>query len=85
MKQRSDLSHHIWTVPETVRRACSRRDVAPRLECCAHGGAAPLCAPQIAHLSRLVALAPGDLLFMGTPEGVGPVRRGDVLEAAIDG
>ena len=32
-----------------------------------------------------MALAPGDLLFMGTPEGVGPVVRGDVLEAAIDG
>ena len=47
-----------------------------------------LCAPpprQISYLSRLVALAPGDLLFMGTPEGVGPVARGDVLEAAIDG
>ena len=40
---------------------------------------------QIAHLSRLVALAPGDLLFMGTPEGVGAVVRGDVVEAAIDG
>ena len=47
-----------------------------------------LCAPpprQISYLSRLVALAPGDLLFMGTPEGVGPVARGDVLEPAIDG
>ena len=49
---------------------------------CAHASAWP---SQIAHLSRLVALAPGDLLFMGTPEGVGPVTRGDVLEAAIDG
>ena len=48
--------------------------------------AAPAAAAfQISYLSRLVALAPGDLLFMGTPEGVGPVVRGDVLEAAIDG
>jgi hypothetical protein len=41
--------------------------------------------PQIAHLSRLVRLAPGDLIMMGTPEGVGPVVRGDTLHAAIDG
>ncbi|MGE4480743.1 fumarylacetoacetate hydrolase family protein [Acidocella sp.] len=39
----------------------------------------------IACLSRLVALAPGDLIFTGTPEGVGPLRRGDVLEGAIAG
>jgi hypothetical protein len=32
-----------------------------------------------------VRLAPGDLIFMGTPEGVGPVVRGDTVEAAIDG
>ncbi len=37
------------------------------------------------HLSRLVRLAPGDLLFMGTPEGVGAVARGDEVHAAIDG
>ena len=42
-------------------------------------------AAQIAHLSRLVALAPGDLIFMGTPEGVGRVAAGDSIEAAIDG
>ena len=39
----------------------------------------------IAHLSRLVTLAPGDLIFTGTPEGVGPVVRGDRLDGAIDG
>jgi fumarylpyruvate hydrolase len=32
-----------------------------------------------------VALAPGDLIFMGTPEGVGPVIPGDSVEATIDG
>ncbi|MBV9755678.1 MAG: fumarylacetoacetate hydrolase family protein [Alphaproteobacteria bacterium] len=39
----------------------------------------------IAHLSRLIRLAPGDLIFTGTPEGVGPVRRGDRLEGRIEG
>jgi len=39
----------------------------------------------IAALSRLITLAPGDLIFTGTPEGVGPVVRGDRLEGAIDG
>ncbi|HMM55827.1 MAG TPA: fumarylacetoacetate hydrolase family protein [Candidatus Desulfobacillus sp.] len=39
----------------------------------------------IAHLSQYFRLAPGDLIFTGTPEGVGPVRRGDLLRAGIDG
>ena len=33
----------------------------------------------IAELSALFALQPGDLIFTGTPAGVGPVHRGDVL------
>ena len=42
--------------------------------------------PQmIAILSRLFELNPGDLIFTGTPAGVGPVKRGDVLEGAIEG
>ncbi len=39
----------------------------------------------ISALSRLVRLAPGDLIFTGTPEGVGPVVRGDLLEGEIAG
>jgi fumarylpyruvate hydrolase len=39
----------------------------------------------IAHLSRLFTLAPGDLIFTGTPAGVGPVERGDVLDGQIEG
>mgnify|MGYP001806113490 CR=1 FL=1 len=39
----------------------------------------------IAALSRLVTLAPGDLLYTGTPEGVGPVKPGDRLEGSIAG
>ena len=39
----------------------------------------------VAHLSGFYHLQPGDLIYTGTPEGVGPVRPGDVLEGAIDG
>ncbi len=42
---------------------------------------------DVAHLvalaSRLVTLERGDLLFTGTPEGVGPIVPGDVLEASL--
>ena len=40
---------------------------------------------QIAYLSKLVTLQPGDLIFTGTPAGVGPVNPGDRLEGHIDG
>ncbi len=39
----------------------------------------------IARLSREVTLHPGDLLFTGTPAGVGPLAVGDRVEARIDG
>ncbi len=39
----------------------------------------------IATLSRLFTLMPGDLIFTGTPEGVGAVLDGDLLEATIEG
>lgn len=39
----------------------------------------------ISHLSRYYHLMPGDLIFTGTPAGVGPVVAGDVLEGSIDG
>ncbi|MGN6390145.1 MAG: fumarylacetoacetate hydrolase family protein [Burkholderiaceae bacterium] len=42
-------------------------------------------AETIEHLSRHFTLQPGDLIFTGTPEGVAAVRRGDLLEGAIDG
>lgn len=38
----------------------------------------------IAFLSTLVRLAPGDLIFTGTPSGVGPVMRGDRLAGFIE-
>jgi len=42
--------------------------------------------PEVmAHLSTFYHLHPGDLIYTGTPEGVGPVNTGDVLEGAIEG
>jgi len=55
VKQDSDLSKLIWSVPEII-----------------------------ATLSQSMALAPGDLIMTGTPEGVGPVMRGDVMTGGID-
>ena len=39
----------------------------------------------ICYLSGLVELQPGDLIYMGTPDGVGPVIAGDVMDGHIDG
>ncbi|QYY34223.1 fumarylacetoacetate hydrolase family protein (plasmid) [Cupriavidus pinatubonensis] len=39
----------------------------------------------IANLSTLFELRPGDLVFTGTPEGVGPVRSGDVMRGGVAG
>jgi len=40
---------------------------------------------QIAYLSGLLTLQPGDLIFSGTPSGVGPISKGDKLEGHVDG
>jgi fumarylpyruvate hydrolase len=42
-------------------------------------------AEVIAELSTYVALAPGDLIFTGTPAGVGPIRRGETVRGMIAG
>ena len=39
----------------------------------------------VADLSRYYHLQPGDLIFTGTPEGVGPVLPGDRLEGQVEG
>lgn len=39
----------------------------------------------VAHLSGFYHLRPGDLIFTGTPAGVGPVAPNDLLEGAIEG
>jgi 2-keto-4-pentenoate hydratase/2-oxohepta-3-ene-1,7-dioic acid hydratase in catechol pathway len=42
-------------------------------------------AEQVANLSRAFELMPGDIIYSGTPENVGPVVKGDVMDAHIDG
>ena len=41
-------------------------------------------AEQIAYASRFYTLYPGDLIYTGTPSGVGPIRGGDVIRAEIE-
>ena len=55
-RQRSGITHLIWSVPEVI-----------------------------AHLSMYFTLEPGDLIYTGTPEGVGAVTRGQVLHGGVDG
>lgn len=54
-KQRSDVSHLIWSVAETI-----------------------------ADLSKFFRLEPGDVIYTGTPEGVGPVNVGEVMTVGIE-
>ena len=56
VKQKSDISHLIWSVNETI-----------------------------AKLSTLFELHAGDLIFSGTPDGVGPVKVGDTMHGFIQG
>ena len=42
-------------------------------------------AEQISELSMANELFPGDIIYSGTPDKVGPVVRGDVIEMHIDG
>jgi fumarylpyruvate hydrolase len=39
----------------------------------------------VSEASKLWTLAPGDLIYTGTPEGVGPLVRGDRVEGAVEG
>jgi fumarylpyruvate hydrolase len=54
-RQKSDVSHLIWSVAETV-----------------------------AYLSKFFRLEPGDVIFTGTPEGVGAVKAGDLMKVGIE-
>ena len=42
-------------------------------------------AELVSYCSHIFTLAPGDLLYTGTPDGVGPIEDGDVLEATVSG
>jgi 2-keto-4-pentenoate hydratase/2-oxohepta-3-ene-1,7-dioic acid hydratase in catechol pathway len=39
----------------------------------------------LAYVSRFLTLEPGDLIATGTPEGVGPMKAGDVVTVEIEG
>jgi fumarylpyruvate hydrolase len=39
----------------------------------------------VSNLSQYFRLVPGDVVFTGTPDGVGPVRPGQKIDAGIDG
>lgn len=43
------------------------------------------CAEIVANLSTFFELRPGDLVYTGTPEGVGKVERGQTMRGGIDG
>ncbi|NYI00156.1 fumarylacetoacetate hydrolase family protein [Cupriavidus plantarum] len=55
-RQSSNVTHLIWSVPETV-----------------------------AYLSQFFRLEPGDVIYTGTPEGVGAVVKGDLMVTAVEG
>ncbi|CAF5097681.1 unnamed protein product, partial [Rotaria magnacalcarata] len=38
----------------------------------------------VAYISKYITLEHGDLILTGTPAGVGPVKRGDQIEAGIN-
>ncbi|HET9046523.1 MAG TPA: fumarylacetoacetate hydrolase family protein [Casimicrobiaceae bacterium] len=42
-------------------------------------------AEQVSKLSEAFELMPGDIIYSGTPENVGPVVKGDIMDAHIDG
>ena len=39
----------------------------------------------LAFISGVMTLLPGDVIATGTPEGVGPIRRGDWVEVEVPG
>ena len=48
---------------------------------------APLAGARelVAFASSVMTLLPGDVVSLGTPEGVGPMRPGDVVEVTVGG
>jgi len=39
----------------------------------------------VAHISSVMTLEPDDVILTGTPPGVGPVQRGDIMEVEVEG
>jgi fumarylpyruvate hydrolase len=75
--------------------ASSEADIAPkRLSLTVNGETKQDCLLEtliwkvqeiVADLSKFYHLAPGDVIYTGTPAGVGPVKPGDVLHGEIEG
>jgi len=61
------------TVNGEVRQRASTRDLVFSVE------------RLISYASTFYTLCPGDVIYTGTPEGVGPIQPGDHLECSIDG
>jgi len=43
------------------------------------------CGTLLAFISEVMTLEPGDLILTGTPEGIGPLEEGDIVEVEIEG
>jgi fumarylpyruvate hydrolase len=43
------------------------------------------CEELVSRISQFMTLDAGDVIFTGTPEGVGPLADGDKVECAVDG
>lgn len=41
-------------------------------------------AETVSYLSKFFSLRPGDVIFTGTPEGVGPVKSGDTMKVGVE-
>ena len=40
---------------------------------------------MISFISECMTLLPGDVIATGTPEGIGPMQKGDVIEIRVEG
>ena len=67
-----DLEINLWVNEELRQRAFTRDMIVD-------------CKNQIANMSWVARMEPGDLVFTGTPEGVGPVAPGDLVTISISG
>ncbi|HNS17546.1 MAG TPA: fumarylacetoacetate hydrolase family protein [Bacteroidales bacterium] len=67
----NDIRFHLNKNGETVQKGNTAEMIFPFCE-------------LISHISRFITLKPGDLIFTGTPAGVGAIRKGDCLEAYLE-
>jgi acylpyruvate hydrolase len=72
IKDLNNINFHLLINGQTVQQGNTRDMITPFDE-------------LIANISKYFTLKTGDLIYTGTPEGVGPVKIGDKLEAFIEG